>query len=1035
MKKYNHKEVESRWQNFWGKNNTYAASNDINKAKYYVLDMFPYPSGAGLHVGHPLGYVASDIYAKYKKLKGYNVLHPMGFDSFGLPAEQYAIETGAHPANTTAKNIAKYKSQLKKIGLGYDWSREVLTSSPQYYKWTQWIFMQLFNSWYDKNEDKARPIKDLIEIFSQYGSKGVHASSDKQVIISAEEWNSLSEKEQYKIILNYRLAYLSDIEVNWCPKLGTVLANEEVKDGVSERGGFPVVRKKMCQWSLRIIAYAGRLLEDLELLDWSKSIKEVQKYWIGKSKGLEISFAVDIQKGKEDGISINRDNKFVLRIFTTRPDTIFGATFLALAPEHSILNKIELSEEIQSFIQESKNKSELERNKNVNTPRGIYIGHDAIHPISGKKIPIWIAEYVLVEYGTGAIMAVPAHDSRDYAFALYHGLLIKEVIKRGNISVEAYETITEGSVIQAPSTKKNEKVAFDPLTFSGEAKVGTLINSGFLNGLGVNKAIETIINAIEEKGSDLPKGLTSLIKNGKAQVKINYKLRDAIFSRQRYWGEPFPVYYKDGMPYLLEESELPLELPEVENYKPTEKGEPPLANAKNWETKQGYNLELNTMPGWAGSSWYFFRYMDPNNNNEFVSKEIQRYWKQVDLYIGGAEHTTGHLIYSRFWTKFLYDLGFSLIKEPFKKLINQGMIQGVSKFIYRTHAVDPKNGASGVINSSGMSNIAEMGNLTNTFVSYGLRKDYPTTKIHVDVSLVKNGILDIERFRKWRKEYRDAEFKLEDGKYICGSEVEKMSKSKHNTVNPDTIVNKYGADTLRLYSMFLGPLEHAKPWNIDGIEGVNRFILKLWKLFQQAKPIFQQPGAIEKNDSKIKKKSLASEKAINTLIKKIEDDLDRYSFNTCVSAFMICLNELTAHMHSINETIMDGFITQAPITKKNESSFQDSEYKNILEKLLICLSPFAPHICEELWEFIGNKNSIFDATFPKCNEAFLQEDTIEYPIAINGKTKIKLSFAANTNKKDIEKEVLNNKKIIEKINGKPIKKVIIVPKKMINIVV
>ncbi len=1050
MKKYNHKEVESRWQDYWKKNNTYAASNDSGNAKYYVLDMFPYPSGAGLHVGHPLGYVASDIYAKYKKLKGYNVLHPMGFDSFGLPAEQYAIETGAHPADTTAKNIEKYKSQLKKIGLGYDWSREVVTSSPQYYKWTQWIFMQLFNSWYDKNEDKARSINDLIQIFSKYGSKDVKSACNKQIVISAEEWNTLSEKEQYKILLNYRLAYLSDIEVNWCPKLGTVLANEEVKDGVSERGGFPVIRKKMRQWSLRITAYADRLLEDLELLDWSKSIKEIQKYWIGKSKGLELSFAIDIKNknkiledsyndtmllpfedvSKNYQYSIkNNDisNNFIytgyisLRVFTTRPDTIFGVTFLALAPEHSILSKIELSEEVQNFIKESKNRSELERNKNVNTPKGIYSGYDAIHPISEEKIPIWISEYVLIEYGTGAIMAVPAHDSRDYAFALYYGLPIKEVVKGGNVSIEAYESIPNSSIMQAPSTKKNEKVAFEPSSFSGEAKAGTLINSGFLNGLEVNEAVEVIQNAVDtyDTKGDLPRELQNFVKNGKAQVKVNYKLRDAIFSRQRYWGEPFPVCYKDGIPYLLKESELPLELPEVENYKPTEKGEPPLANAKSWKTKQGYNLELNTMPGWAGSSWYFFRYMDALNNDKFVSKENQEYWKQVNLYIGGAEHATGHLIYSRFWTKFLYDLDFISIKEPFKKLINQGMIQGISKFVYRVHVVGAKNSMSGVMNPDEIANSTRGGNLTGTFVSYGLRKDYPTTKIHVDVSLVKNGVLDIEGFKKWRKEYADAEFKLEDGKYICGSEVEKMSKSKHNTVNPDTIVDKYGADTLRLYSMFLGPLEHAKPWSTDGIEGVNRFIFKLWKLFQQSALTFQQStsvsiGSINKNDSGIHKNTSHNkedngpQKTINTLIRKIEDDLGRYSFNTCVSAFMICVNELTT---------------------------LNCNDKNILEKLLVCLSPFAPHICEELWECIGNKNSIFDATFPKYDEKFLQEDSIEYPVAINGKTKIKLSFAVNMNIEEIEKEVLDHKKIIEKINGRPIKKVIVVPKKMINIVV
>ncbi len=920
MKKYDHKNIEKKWQQIWEESGIYKVFEDKTKPKYYVLDMFPYPSGAGLHVGHPLGYVASDIFSRYKKLKGFNVLHPMGFDSFGLPAEQYAIQTGAHPADTTAINIKRYEEQLNKLGLNYDWSRKVTTSDPYYYKWTQWIFIQLFNSWYDKKEDKARPIKDLIEILSDNGNDSISAVCEDDIPkVSSEEWNAKNEKEKYEILLKYRLAYLSDIKVNWCPELGTVLANEEVKDGLSERGDYPVIRKNMRQWCLRITAYADRLLEDLELIDWTDSIKEIQKNWIGKSKGVE--FDLQIQNRKE-----------TIKVFSTRPDTIFGVTFLSLAPEHPLLNELDLSDEVKEYINESKNRSEITRTKDLENIRGIYTGFNVIHPLSDEVLPIWVADYVLWGYGTGAVVGVPAHDTRDYDFAKYFNIPIKEVVEGGDITKEAFM-----------------------------AKEGKIINSDFLNGLSVKDAIDKAIERIES------------LDLGKA--KINYRLRDAIFSRQRYWGEPFPVYYKKGLPYVFEENKLPLELPNVDNYKPTLEGDPPLGNAKNWKTEDNCPLELNTMPGWAGSSWYFLRYMDSFNSKEFVSKEKQEYWKNVDLYIGGSEHATGHLLYSRFWTKFLYDLDYIDIKEPFKKLINQGMIQGVSQFVYRIKG-------------------------KNTFVSHNLRKEYQTVKLHVDVNFVKNKILDINKFKSWREEFRDAEFILEEGKYICGSEIEKMSKSKYNTINPDDIIDKYGADTLRLYSMFLGPLEHSKPWNMDGIEGVYRFFSKLWRLFYDENGDLLSFSESEANVDCLK--------SINKLIKKIEEDIERYSFNTCVSSFMICVNELAA------------------LKCRN---------KEILEKLIICLSPFAPYISEELWSALENENSIINSSFPKYDSKFLIEDTFEYPIAINGKTKFKIPFSTDLTKDQIEKELLSNERIEKSLKGNKLKRIIIVEKRMINIVI
>lgn len=918
---YNFKEIEKKWQKFWVDNKTYKVGVDTSKPKFYVLDMFPYPSGAGLHVGHPLGYIASDIYSRYKRLKGFNVLHPMGYDAYGLPAEQYAIQTGQHPAITTDVNIKRYRQQLDKIGFSYDWDREVRTSDPEYYKWTQWAFSEMFKHFFNNKTQKAEAISDLIEEFKANGNTNIDASTSQEDIFTAEEWKALSEKEQDTILLNYRLAYLANTMVNWCPALGTVLANDEIKEGLSVRGGHPVEQKKMRQWSLRVSAYAKRLLEDMEKLEWTDSLKEIQRNWIGRSEGAEMDFKV-------------KDSDVEMTIFTTRPDTIFGVSFMVLAPESELVDQLtttEYKEKIAAYIAATKKRTERERMADVKTVSGEFTGSYAIHPFSGEAIPVWVSDYVLAGYGTGAIMAVPAHDSRDYAFAKKFDLPIVPVVSGGDLSEGSYD-----------------------------AKSGEMINSDFMNGLDVKDAIVKANAEIEEK------------KLGKR--KVNFRLRDAIFSRQRYWGEPFPVYFKDGMPKMMDLDKLPLELPEVDKYLPTETGEPPLGRATNWTTEDGYPIELNTMPGFAGSSAYYLRYMDPRNSDALVSEEVNEYWQDVDLYIGGTEHATGHLIYSRFWNKFLYDIGKVCKDEPFKKLINQGMIQGRSNFVYRI-----KN--------------------TNKFVSYGLRKEYDTTQIHVDVNIVKNDILDPEAFKNWMPEYADSEFVLEDGKYVCGWAVEKMSKSMFNVVNPDVIVDEYGADTLRLYEMFLGPLEASKPWDTNGIDGVHKFLKKLWRLFHNDKNEFaistDEPTKLEY-------------KILHKSIKKIQDDIERFSFNTSVSAFMICVNELNS-------------------AKCNK--------KVILEELLALLAPFAPHITEELWKLCGNINSITDAKFPVLNEAYLVEDVHSYPVSFNGKMRFLMELPLSLSKDEIEQAVMTSEQAQKWIDGKTPKKVIIVPKKIVNIVV
>ena len=898
---YNFREVEKYWQAYWAKNKTFRAEDNSTKPKYYVLDMFPYPSGAGLHVGHPLGYIASDIFARYKRLKGFNVLHPMGYDSFGLPAEQYAIQTGQHPEITTKTNIARYREQLDKIGFSFDWDREVRTSNPDYYKWTQWIFIQLFNSWYNPETNKAENISTLIP--------------------KLKGFDALTEKEQSDLLLEHRLAYLSDTMVNWCPQLGTVLANEEVKDGVSERGGYPVERKLMKQWSLRITAYADRLLTDLEGLDWTESIKEAQRNWIGKSEGTSLSFRVE-----------NSDDH--IEVFTTRPDTIFGVSFVTLAPEHELVSKLTSPQQknaVEEYITFAKNRSERERMADVKKITGVFTGGYVLHPFTGKQIPIWLGDYVLAGYGTGAVMAVPGHDSRDYAFAKHFDLPIIEVVAGGDLSKESYD-----------------------------AKEGKLINSDFLNGMEVKAAVKKAIAAIEEKG--LGKG------------KTNFRLRDAIFGRQRYWGEPIPVYYENGIPKVLDEKELPLVLPEVDKYLPTETGEPPLARASSsWRKDGKFEYEYSTMPGWAGSSWYFLRYMDAHNEKEFVSKQAVNYWQNVDLYIGGAEHATGHLLYIRFWTKFLNDLGLIPVTEPAKKLINQGMIQGVSSFVYRVGT-------------------------SNKYVSYGLKKDYETTPIHVDVNIVNNNVLDIEAFKTWREENKNAAFILEDGKYICGSEVEKMSKSKWNVVSPDLIVEQQGADCLRLYEMFLGPLEQSKPWSTSGISGVSNFIRKLWRLYHNG------DAFAVTNDAPTK----AELKVLHKTIKKIAYDIENFSFNTSVSNFMICVNELTD-------------------LKCNK--------REILEPLAIIIAPYAPHIVEELWHKLGHTASITYATFPECNETYLVETAFSYPVSFNGKTRFFQEYDLSLSKEAIEKEVLSLEQTQKYLEGKTPKKIIVVHNKIVNIVV
>ena len=920
---YNFKEVEKKWQSYWQENKTYRVEVDPSKPKYYVLDMFPYPSGAGLHVGHPLGYIASDIYSRYKHLKGFNVLHPMGYDAYGLPAEQYAIQTGQHPAITTEKNIRRYREQMDKIGFSFDWDREIRTCDPEYYKWTQWTFIQMFNRFYCYDEQKAMPITELVKAFEAVGTQGLNVACGEEMDFTAEEWKNKSTKEQQEILLNYRLAYLADTMVNWCPQLGTVLANDEVKEGLSLRGGYPVVQKKMRQWSLRVSAYAQRLLDGLDNIDWSDSLKDIQRNWIGRSQGADVRFDV-------------KDSDLKLEIFTTRPDTIFGVSFMVLAPESDYVKPLttpEQADAVAEYLDYVSKRTERERQTEVKKVTGVFTGSYAINPFTNEAIPIWISEYVLSGYGTGAIMAVPGHDSRDYAFAKHFNLPIVPVVDDG----EGHD-MSEGSY---------------------DAKAGKMINSGIINGMEVKEAIAYIAGEVEKRGI------------GKS--KINYRLRDAIFSRQRYWGEPFPVYYKDDLPYMLDESKLPLELPEVDKYLPTESGEPPLGRAKNWKTEDGYPLELNTMPGFAGSSAYFLRYMDPHNNKALVDHEICNYWKNVDLYLGGSEHATGHLIYARFWNMFLYDLGVACEEEPFKKLINQGMIQGRSNFVYRIQG-------------------------TNTFVSVGLKDQYKTTEIHVDVNIVKNDVLDQDAFRAWMPEYANAEFILENGKYICGWAIEKMSKSMFNVVNPDTIIEEYGADTLRLYEMFLGPLEFSKPWDTQGIDGVYKFLRKFWRLFQVGEDFSVSDEAPSKEELKV----------LHKTIKKVEYDIENFSFNTSIPAFMICTNELTA-------------------LKCNKRA--------VLEPLVIALAPFAPHMAEELWSLLGHSQSITKESFPKWEEKFLVEDAFEYPVSFNGKVRFKLSMPLTATNADIEAAVKAAPESTKWLEGKEIKKMIIVPKKIVNIVI
>ncbi len=914
---YNFIEIEKKWQAYWAANKTFEVDADPSKPKYYVLDMFPYPSGAGLHVGHPLGYIASDIYSRYKRLRGFNVLHPMGYDAFGLPAEQYAIQTGQHPAKTTENNINRYREQMDRIGFSYDWSREVRTCDPGYYKWTQWAFLQMFKHYYNNDTNKAEPIDQLISIFEKEGNLSVNAACGDVAKFDAAQWNAFSEKEKSDILMQYRIAYQGETSVNWCAKLGTVLANDEVQGGLSIRGGYPVEQKKMKQWQLRVSAYAERLLQDMDQLQWTDSLKDMQRNWIGKSQGAEMVFKV---------------GDYDMTIFTTRADTVFGVTFMVLAPESEWVEKLttpEQKEAVEAYLKEAKKKTERERMAETRKVTGVFTGSYAVNPLTNEQVPVWISEYVLAGYGTGAIMAVPAHDSRDYAFAKQFNLPIIPLIEGCDVSQESFD-----------------------------AKEGIMCNSGFLNGMTVKEAIPAAIDYVE--------------KMGIGHRKINYRLRDAIFSRQRYWGEPFPIYYKDGIPTPVPEEELPLQLPEIDKFLPTESGEPPLARAENW-TYNGYPLETSTMPGFAGSSAYYLRYMDPHNDSALVSTEADGYWRNVDLYIGGTEHATGHLIYSRFWNKFLYDMGCVVEKEPFQKLINQGMIQGRSNFVYRV-----KN--------------------TNTFVSLGLKDQYDTTEIHVDVNIVNNDKLDIEAFRRWMPDYATAEFILENGEYICGYAVEKMSKSMFNVVNPDNICRDYGADTLRLYEMFLGPLEQSKPWDTKGIDGVNRFLRKLWKMF------FNREGALCVTDEK---PSAAELKALHKLIKKVGDDIEAFSFNTSVSAFMIALNEL------------------------NDLK---SHNKEILENILVLLSPFAPHITEELWSILGHEQSISFAKFPEYVEAYTIENSFEYPVSFNGKMRFKLELSKSLSPKEVEEIVRANENTAKYLGGNPIKKVIVVPSKIINIV-
>ncbi len=921
MADYNFREIETRWQAYWAENHTFEAQTDPTKPKYYVLDMFPYPSGAGLHVGHPLGYIASDIYSRYKRLRGFNVLHPMGYDAFGLPAEQYAIQTGKHPEETTEKNIARYREQLDRIGFSYDWSREIRTCDPDYYKWTQWAFLKMFGSWYDNDLQKARPIEELEAAFAAGGSESVNAACSEHEPFTAEQWNAFDEKQKAAALMNWRIAYQGETSVNWCPKLGTVLANDEVKEGYSVRGGHPVEQKKMTQWQLRVSAYAGRLLDDLESLDWTDSLKDMQRNWIGRSLGCEMVFK-----------TYNGEKEYDVTIFTTRADTVFGVTFLVLAPESDWVEKLTATDrkaEVEAYLAQARKKTERERISQTKTVAGVFSGSYAVNPLTGEKVPVWISEYVLSGYGTGAIMAVPAHDSRDYAFAKAFNLPIIPLIEGCDVSQSSFD-----------------------------AKEGIMCNSGFLNGMSVKEAIPAAIDYVES--------------HGLGHRKVNYRLRDAIFSRQRYWGEPFPICYKDGIATPLPEDKLPLRLPEIDKYLPTETGEPPLARAKDWNY-EGNPLETSTMPGFAGSSAYYLRYMDPHNPDALVSREADEYWRNVDLYIGGTEHATGHLIYSRFWNKFLYDLGYVCEKEPFRRLINQGMIQGRSNFVYRIIG-------------------------TNTFVSYGLKDKYETTEIHVDVNIVNNDRLDTEAFRRWMPDFADAEFILENGEYICGWAIEKMSKSMFNVVNPDMVCDSYGADTLRLYEMFLGPLEQSKPWDTKGIDGVHRFLKKVWRLF------YDRDGLILTD----KKATPAELKSLHKLIGKVTADIEAFSYNTAISAFMIAVNELTELGCNTRE---------------------------VLDPLVVLLSPFAPHIAEELWRASGHIDTITWAKWPEYDESLTVEQNCTYAVSFNGKTRFTLDLPKAMPKEEVEATVRANAQTAKYVAGGNILKMIVVPGKIVNVVV
>ena len=979
---YNFREIEKRWQSQWVKDKTYHTTEDPAKDKFYVLNMFPYPSGAGLHVGHPLGYIASDIYARYKRLKGFNVLNPMGYDAYGLPAEQYAIQTGQHPEVTTVANIARYRQQLDNIGFSFDWDREIRTCDPKYYHWTQWAFEKMFGSFFCNSCQKAEPIEKLVEHFNEKGTEGLDVAESEHLEFTAEEWRAMSDVEKQKTLMNYRIAYLGETMVNWCAGLGTVLANDEVVNGVSERGGFPVVQKKMQQWCLRTSAYSQRLLDGLENVDWSDSIKETQKNWIGRSEGTEMQFRIALSP-------TGRDGEGLLTIFTTRADTIFGVTFMVLAPESELVAQLTTAEhkaEVDEYLAYVKKRTELDRMANHNVT-GVFSGSYAVNPFTGENIPIWISEYVLAGYGTGAIMAVPAHDSRDYAFAKHFNLPITPLIEGADVSEESFDA-KEGIVCNSPAAGKETLDGFS------------------LNGLSVKEAIAKTKQFVTEKGM--------------GRVKVNYRLRDAIFSRQRYWGEPFPVYYKDGMPQMVPEDCLPLLLPEIETYKPTETGEPPLGRAKMWawdtekrqvvdkalvDNKTVFPLELNTMPGFAGSSAYYLRYMDPHNDTCLVGKDADNYWQNVDLYVGGCEHATGHLIYSRFWNKFLFDLGVSCKEEPFQKLVNQGMIQGRSNFVYRVNRTAPSNspqGENGVASTANGSLSSERagGEAAPVFVSYNLRKDYDVTPIHVDVNIVSADVLDIEAFKAWRPEYANAEFVLEDGKYICGWAVEKMSKSMFNVVNPDMIVEKYGADTLRLYEMFLGPVEASKPWDTNGIDGCFRFLKKFWALFYENRTDEFLPSDAEPTADNLK--------SLHKLIKKVTEDIEHFSYNTSISAFMIAVGELAQ---------------------------QKCRSKQVLEQLVVLIAPFAPHIAEELWHALGNTTTVCDAQWPVFNPQYLVESEVQLTVSFNGKARFQKKFAADATNDEIQAAVLADEQSKKYLDGKQVVKVIVVPKKIVNVVI